>query len=63
MLYSPSSSGDQLSQHSDNEYLRAEQLGKSGEPCDRVFYDCPESILEVFTDLYDPMEEFMDMMG
>jgi DM4/DM12 family len=63
LLHSPSSTADQLSQHADNEYLHAEQVGKSGQPCDQVFSDCSESILDIFSGVYDPVEEFLQMMG
>jgi hypothetical protein len=48
--------------NSDNEYLKAEQLGKAGEPCDRLFPECSTSILDIFTGVYDPLTEFMDII-
>lgn len=51
----PSSSVDELSDHSDNEYLRAEQLGVAGEPCEHIFRECPTSFLNKFSGIYETL--------
>lgn len=60
---SPSSTKDELNDHSDNEYLRAEDLGKHGAPCDKVFRDCSVSILDQFSGIYNPMMNIISMLG
>lgn len=59
---SPSTTQDKLSKHSDNEYFRAEQIGKSGQPCHQVFRECTSSLLDIFTGVHNPIEEFTKMM-
>ncbi|XP_055842074.1 uncharacterized protein LOC129909126 [Episyrphus balteatus] len=49
IILTPSSSVDELSSHSDNEYFQAEVLGKSGAPCDVIFKDCKRSLMDIFT--------------
>lgn len=46
---------DELSDHSDNEYLRAEQLGVAGEPCEHIFRECPTSFLNKFSGIYETL--------
>ncbi|XP_062556969.1 uncharacterized protein LOC134221805 [Armigeres subalbatus] len=53
IVFTPSTTSEPLSEHSDNEYLRAEQLGKEGAPCHIVFHECQNSILDVFTGIHD----------
>ncbi|XP_038114622.1 uncharacterized protein LOC6041203 [Culex quinquefasciatus] len=53
VIFSPSTTTEQLSEYSDNEYYRAEQLGREGAPCDRIFHECERSILELFTKVHD----------
>lgn len=51
----PSTSHDEIIDHADNEYYQAEQLGREGAPCERVFNECKASILEQFSGVYVPM--------
>lgn len=44
-----------MSKHSDNEYLYAEQMGQQHARCDLVFRECNESLLEIFSAIYDPL--------
>lgn len=62
-LFRPSSSKDSINEHADNEYLRAENLGKQGEPCDKIFKECDRSILEQFSGIYTPMMDMMQILG
>ncbi|KAI8117336.1 hypothetical protein FF38_09279 [Lucilia cuprina] len=63
ILLTPSSSADQLSTHSDNEYYHAEHLGRSGANCQRVFKSCPRSLLEHFTDIHHLSESVKSILG
>ncbi|XP_055609709.1 uncharacterized protein LOC129756738 [Uranotaenia lowii] len=54
VIFTPSSTTEPLSEHSDNEYFRAEQLGREGAPCALIFKECKHSILDVFTGVHDP---------
>ncbi|XP_062554105.1 uncharacterized protein LOC134219400 [Armigeres subalbatus] len=54
IMFAPSTTSDPISEHSDNEYHRAEQLGREGAPCHLVFHECRNSILDVFTGIHDP---------
>lgn len=56
--FRPSSTSDELSDHTDNEYLHAEQLGKSGAPCEQVFRECTTSLLNRFSGIYDSLKMF-----
>lgn len=53
--YRPSTTHDEVSEHSDYEYYRAEKLGKEGAPCEQVFKECNISILNQFSGVYEPM--------
>ncbi|XP_019541312.3 uncharacterized protein LOC109412123 [Aedes albopictus] len=54
IVFTPSSTSEPPSEHSDNEYYRAEQLGREGAPCHLLFHECQNSILDVFTGIHDP---------
>lgn len=54
---------DELSDHTDNEYLRAEELGKHGAPCDKIFKECSMSVLEQFSGIYTPMMDIIKLLG
>ncbi|XP_052863184.1 uncharacterized protein LOC128269820 [Anopheles cruzii] len=54
IMFTPSSTHEPVSEHRDNEYFRAEQLGRSGAPCERLFPECVHSLLDVFTGVHDP---------
>lgn len=62
-VFRPSTTPDQISEHSDNEYLRAEQMGQSGAPCDKIFRECPISILNKFSGIYNTMEGLIKLFG
>ncbi|XP_058838185.1 uncharacterized protein LOC131693927 [Topomyia yanbarensis] len=53
ILFTPSTTSEPLSEHRDSEYLRAEQLGREGAPCQLVFHECRNTILDVFTGVHD----------
>ncbi|XP_065079694.1 uncharacterized protein LOC135702550 [Ochlerotatus camptorhynchus] len=55
IMFTPTTTEDPLSEHSDNEYYRAEELGREGAPCHVVFHECRNSILDVFTGVHDPV--------
>ncbi|CAD7087078.1 unnamed protein product [Hermetia illucens] len=52
ILLTPSTSVEPLTKHSDNEYLHAEYLGKSGAPCERIFKECRKSLLSEFSGVF-----------
>ncbi|XP_055326697.1 uncharacterized protein LOC129580374 [Sitodiplosis mosellana] len=52
---SPSTSHDEIVDHTDNEYLHAEKLGSEGAPCEYVFNECKASLLEQFSGVYTPI--------
>lgn len=56
----PSTTHDDISDHSDYEYYRAEKLGKEGAPCEHVFKECESSILDQFTGVYTPMMDLLN---
>lgn len=56
--YSPSTTADDLSHYSDNEYLHAEELGKIGAPCGQVFKECTSSLLNRFSGIYETIKMF-----
>lgn len=58
--FRPSTTHDELSEHSDSEYYRAEKLGREGVPCEHVFKECKSSILEQFTGIYTPIMDLLD---
>ncbi|XP_050668074.1 uncharacterized protein LOC126967582 [Leptidea sinapis] len=55
ILFTPSSTKDELSHHTDNEYHAAERVGReavlSGSSCESVFPECESSVLETFTEI------------
>lgn len=53
MIFRPSMTNEEITDHSDNEYLYAERLGKEGAPCEQVFSECKMSILDQFTGMYN----------
>lgn len=57
--FRPSTSRDEVIDHMDNEYYHAETLGKQGAPCERVFNECKESILEQFSGIYTPIMDVL----
>lgn len=58
----PSSTKDEILEHSHQEYLKAEEMGRRGEPCDQVFKECASSILEQFTGIYTPVMDLINRM-
>ncbi|XP_038120306.1 uncharacterized protein LOC119770108 [Culex quinquefasciatus] len=61
IIFTPSTTTESLSEHNDNEYYRAEQLGREGAPCEQVFHECKQSILDVFTGVHDPATNSMSV--
>lgn len=59
-IYRPSLTNDEITDHSDYEYYRAEKLGKEGAPCEHVFNECETSILDKFTGVYTPMMDLFN---
>uniref|UniRef100_A0A182P8X9 Uncharacterized protein n=1 Tax=Anopheles epiroticus TaxID=199890 RepID=A0A182P8X9_9DIPT len=62
IVFAPSSTEEPLSEHRDNEYFRAEQLGRSGAPCERLFSECAHSLLDIFTGVHDPDTNTMRLL-
>ncbi|XP_055683530.1 uncharacterized protein LOC129790177 [Lutzomyia longipalpis] len=63
ILLTPSTTNEKVSQHSDNEYFRAEQLGQSGVSCSREFGECKGSLLDIISSVHDPMvDEIVKIM-
>ncbi|KAM3960406.1 uncharacterized protein ACR2FA_000277 [Aphomia sociella] len=61
ILFTPSTTKDSLSHHTDNEYHAAERFGRDlGVDCENVFPECEGSILETFTEIG---EETMHQFG
>ncbi len=52
-----------MNDHSQNEYHRAEELGRSGAPCEKVFRECRQSMLDQFTGIYGSMENLIKLIG
>ncbi|XP_063830277.1 uncharacterized protein LOC135079555 [Ostrinia nubilalis] len=52
ILFTPSTTKDELSHHTDVEYHAAERLGRSaGAGCEALFPECESSILDTFTEI------------
>ncbi|XP_075979549.1 uncharacterized protein LOC142978842 [Anticarsia gemmatalis] len=52
ILFTPSSTTDELSHHTDNEYHAAERLGREvGIDCEELFPECEGSVLSTFTQI------------
>ncbi|XP_060804572.1 uncharacterized protein LOC106143285 [Amyelois transitella] len=60
ILFTPSTTKDALSHHTDNEYHAAERLGReAGGNCETLFPECEGSILETFTEIgVDTLHKF-----
>ncbi|XP_055373716.1 uncharacterized protein LOC129607046 [Condylostylus longicornis] len=58
ILMSPSTSCDVLGKHKQNQFYKAEILGKQGEPCEIIFKECQASVLEKFTFIRDLFNMF-----
>ncbi|XP_055842072.1 uncharacterized protein LOC129909124 isoform X2 [Episyrphus balteatus] len=52
IIMTPSASVDELNHYSNNEYLHAEMLGRSGGACSRLFTECQQSLLEQFSTVF-----------
>ncbi|KAG4071209.1 hypothetical protein HA402_008944 [Bradysia odoriphaga] len=63
ILLTPSSSKDTVNDHSLNEYYHAEEMGKSGAPCDHVFSECTISLVDKFSGIYTTMDNIIKMVG
>ncbi|XP_318465.6 uncharacterized protein LOC4577283 [Anopheles gambiae] len=53
IMFSPSTTKELISEHRDNEYFRAEQLGRAGAPCSKLFHECSTSLLDMFSGVHD----------
>lgn len=53
LYFSPSSTNDPIVNKDHYDYVKAEMLGQTGEPCDKIFHQCSRSILDIFTKAYD----------
>ncbi|XP_019556337.2 uncharacterized protein LOC109425546 [Aedes albopictus] len=53
IVFTPSTTTESMSDNSDGEYYRAEQLGRDGAPCHLVFHECGISLLDIFTGVHD----------
>uniref|UniRef100_A0A182QL58 Uncharacterized protein n=1 Tax=Anopheles farauti TaxID=69004 RepID=A0A182QL58_9DIPT len=62
IVFSPSTTTEPVSEHRDNEYFRAEQLGRTGAPCERIFPECVHSLLDIFTGVHDPETDTMHLL-
>ncbi|XP_047996255.1 uncharacterized protein LOC125234111 [Leguminivora glycinivorella] len=60
ILFTPSTTQDELSHHTDNEYHAAERLGRSADGnCESLFPECETSVLETFTEIgVDTLHKF-----
>ncbi|XP_069360478.1 uncharacterized protein [Maniola hyperantus] len=60
ILFTPSTTKDVLSHHTDNEYHAAERLGRDiGMDCETLFPECESSILDTFTGIgIDTLHKF-----
>ncbi|XP_061720193.1 uncharacterized protein LOC133527272 [Cydia pomonella] len=60
ILFTPSTTSDELSHHTDNEYHAAERLGRSADGnCESLFPECESSVLETFTEIgVDTLHKF-----
>ncbi|XP_041980984.1 uncharacterized protein LOC121734438 [Aricia agestis] len=61
ILFTPSTTKDSLSHHTDNEYHAAERLGRSADTssCETLFPECEDSILDTFTGIgMDTLHKF-----
>ncbi|XP_045776057.1 uncharacterized protein LOC123874611 [Maniola jurtina] len=60
ILFTPSTTKDVLSHHTDNEYHAAERLGRDvGMDCETMFPECESSILDTFTGIgIDTLHKF-----
>ncbi|XP_055547400.1 uncharacterized protein LOC129731430 [Wyeomyia smithii] len=59
IVFTPSTTSEPVSEHSDNEYYQAEQLGREGAPCHQIYHECKNTILDVFTGIHDPITNQM----
>ncbi|CAH2049133.1 unnamed protein product, partial [Iphiclides podalirius] len=60
ILFTPSTTNDPLSHHTDNEYHAAERLGREAEGyCERHFPECEGSVLDTFSEIgVETLEKF-----
>ncbi|KAJ6644587.1 hypothetical protein Bhyg_09556 [Pseudolycoriella hygida] len=63
IIMTPSSSKDFLCDNSINEYHRAEEIGKSGAPCDQVFRECTVSVVDKFSGIYNTVQNIAKLLG
>ncbi|XP_044735421.1 uncharacterized protein LOC123297726 [Chrysoperla carnea] len=49
VVFTPSTTSELISSHSDNEYFAAEMYGRNGENCKKKFPDCQIHLLDLYT--------------
>ncbi|XP_030752519.1 uncharacterized protein LOC115879703 [Sitophilus oryzae] len=53
-IFTPTSTNEELSHHTDNEYYAAHHLGKNNKgKCKQLFPNCKLTLLDLFTQFYD----------
>lgn len=54
-LIRPSSSPDTLNDET-RSYLNAEINGQQNEDCSKIYYKCEQSLLDMFTETFNPLD-------
>lgn len=61
---SPSRSKDKIRSASDDDYRKAEEVGKAGkQSCAEVYGDCKRSVLDMITHIGNPVDALFSMMS
>lgn len=55
-FYRPTTTNEKISEHSDNDYLKAEKHGKEGAKCDEIYRECDDSLLQMFSGVDNPLD-------
>lgn len=59
LVYRPSTTFDKVVKAEHYDYLKAEKLGEAGEPCKELYKECRQSLMDIFTQVYDsPLYKF-----
>ncbi|XP_065363853.1 uncharacterized protein LOC135957106 isoform X2 [Calliphora vicina] len=53
IILTPSTSRDEATKPNHKDYLRAEILGRSGEDCEKAFYQCTKSPMEIISAVFE----------
>lgn len=43
--------------------MQAEKFGKSNEDCTQIYNKCGQSLLDIFTEVYNPFDHPSDILG